>query len=141
MDYYEGKIECGSNEMKSQERIKQNGEVFTPSFLVQEILDKLPPDCWQEEKTFLDPACGDGNFLVAILMRKLRLKHNPKNALSTLYGVDIMLDNIRQCRMRLLRTLYERGIEVTKEHRDVVNRNIQCQNALDYDFSFKGAMK
>jgi len=62
--------------MRTKERIKRTAEIFTPAFLVNEILDKLTeygPEIWNEEKTFLDPACGNGNFLIEILKRKLEL--------------------------------------------------------------------
>ena len=55
--------------MRSQQRKKDLGEVFTPSELVNEMLDKLPQDVWALEKTFCDNSCGNGNFLVAILER------------------------------------------------------------------------
>jgi type I restriction-modification system DNA methylase subunit len=83
-------------------RRKQTAEVFTPSWLVAQMLDKLPMEVWTENKTFCDPACGNGNFLVAILERKLAKGHPPLEALRTIYGVDIMADNVAECRQRLL---------------------------------------
>ena len=59
--------------MKSGERVRDLGEVFTPNATVQAMLDLLPAEMWEPHPapTFLEPACGDGNFLVAILDRKL----------------------------------------------------------------------
>jgi type I restriction-modification system DNA methylase subunit len=82
---------------KSKARVKELGEVFTPAALVSEMLDKLPPDCWLPEKTFLEPSCGTGNFLVQALERKLARGHPPLQALATIYGVDIMKDNVKGC--------------------------------------------
>ncbi len=60
--------------VKSTERVRDLGEVFTPAGTVQAMLDLLPTDMWEPHPspTFLEPACGDGNFLVAILARKLK---------------------------------------------------------------------
>jgi N-6 DNA Methylase len=80
--------------MKSVDRIKNTGEVFTPSFLVNEILDKLPDDNWTRFKTFLDPACGDGAFLRE-LKKKLLLKKISETWIifNQIYGVELMADN------------------------------------------------
>ena len=94
--------------MKSQERIKKTGEIFTPLELVSEMLDKIPPDEWKDPtKTFIDPACGNGNFLVEVVRRKIEAGSQPLQALMTTYGVDIMPDNIMECRQRLVRVAYE----------------------------------
>lgn len=88
---------------RSKDRIKQTGEIFTPLPLVDEILDKLPPDQFTDPtKTFVDPAAGDGNFLIRVIAYKIYNGATPKQALSTTYGVDIMEDNISHCRGRLL---------------------------------------
>lgn len=71
---------------KSKDRIKQTGEVFTPSELVNEILDKIPTDLIiDSEKTIVDPACGNGQFLFEVIKRRKTTKN--------VYGVDIMADN------------------------------------------------
>ena len=90
-------------------RKKQTAECFTPPFLTNEMLDKLteyaPKHFWKDEdKTFLDPACGNGNLLVEVLKRKLHYKHDPLKALQSLYGTDIMADNVKECRQRLLKS-------------------------------------
>jgi len=88
---------------KSKKRIKDKGEVYTPKRLVNEILDKLPKNIWSEkDKTFFDPACGNGNFLVEVVERKIKAGSTKWQALSTTFGVDIMDDNVKECRQRLL---------------------------------------
>jgi type I restriction-modification system DNA methylase subunit len=118
-----------SDIIRDKQRIKITGEVFTPTPLVQEILDKLPQDLFTDpSKTFLDPSCGDGNFLFEVLARKIENGIDFETALSTIYGVDLMPDNVHICRDRLL---------CGQEHlRHVVERNIVCHDALTYDFSF-----
>ena len=93
--------------VRSKARVKELGEVFTPAALVSEMLDKLPPDSWLPHKTFLEPSCGTGNFLVQILQRKLAAGHPPLQALSTIYGIDIMPDNIAESKRRLLEIVGE----------------------------------
>ena len=111
---------------RSADRIKQTGEIFTPLKLVDEILDKLPSDLFTDfRKTFLDPACGDGNFLVRVLQRKIDNGSTPTQALETTYGVDIMKDNITRCRQRLIDIAGD-----SKQHWKIVNHNIVWASAL-----------
>jgi type I restriction-modification system DNA methylase subunit len=112
-------------------RIKATGEVFTPTELVQDVLDQLPSDIFgNADKTFCDPSCGDGQFLSEVLIRKMQHGITFKQALSTIYGVDLMQDNVDLCRDRLLC-----GQE---QLRHIVERNIVCHDALTYDYSFNG---
>lgn len=112
-------------------RVKSTGEVFTPTALVQEILDQLPPESFVDpDKTFLDPTCGDGQFLSEVVIRKLENGHSLEQALSTTYGVDLMEDNVSLTRDRLLC-----GHE---EFRHIVEKNIVCADGLTYDYSFNG---
>lgn len=116
--------------VRSAERISMTGEVFTPTELVKEMLDNLPSDSFTDpEKTFCDPSCGNGQFLSEVLLRKLQNGIDFETALSTIYGVDIMLDNVKLCQDRLLC-----GVE---ELRHIVEKNIVCADALKYDFSFE----
>lgn len=114
---------------RDRKRIKATGECFTPTPLVQEVLDQLPPELFSDPtKTFLDPACGDGQFLSEVLIRKLENGIDFPTALSTIYGVDLMQDNVDLCKERLLC-----GHE---ELRHIVDKNIVCADGLTYDYSF-----
>jgi type I restriction-modification system DNA methylase subunit len=79
-------------------------------------------------QTFIDPACGDGQFLSEVLIRKMENGIDFETALSTIYGVDLMQDNVDLCRERLLC-----GRE---ELRHIVEKNIVCEDGLTYDYSF-----
>ena len=115
-------------------RVKPTGEVFTPTPLVQEILDQLDPTLFTDPtKTFIDPACGDGQFLSEVLIRKLEADIPLEVALTTIYGVDLMPDNVRLTQDRLL---------CGQEHlRSVVEKNIVNADALTYDYSFGEPVK
>ena len=117
---------------RTKDRIKQFGEVFTPLSLVDEILDKLPPEVFEDpEKTFLDPSCGDGNFLVKVLERKLANGIKPDRALMTIYGVEIQQDNVDKCRDRLIKIAGNK-----KKHWLIVKHTIVCadaSNGWDYE--------
>lgn len=137
------KMEQEIIEERREDRLKQTGEVFTPNRLVYRMLSKLPRSVWKKGATFCDPACGNGNFLIHILWRKIQRGHDPLDALRCIYGVDIMRDNIRECRLRLLKTVsvFE---SITEDHIKAVFQNIKFLNskkypkgALQYDFSFK----
>jgi len=116
-------------------RIKQTAEVFTPTPLVQEMLDKLEkenPTLFSDPtKTFLDNSCGDGQFLSEVVIRKMeRSGCTLEQALSTTYGVEFMEDNVVECIRRLA------GPEPTIQIMDILSRNIVCYDALKYDYSF-----
>jgi type I restriction-modification system DNA methylase subunit len=110
-------------------RIRETAEVFTPYFLVSEMLDTLPQELFSDaSKTFIDNSCGDGQFLSEVLIRKVSNGIDFETALSSIYGVDLMPDNIELCRNRLL---------CGQEHlRHIVEKNIVCHDALTYDYSF-----
>ena len=114
---------------RDQLRVKATGEIFTPTELVREMLEQIPIEQFQDpNKTFLDNSCGDGQFLGEVLIRKMENGSTFEQALSTIYGVDLMSDNIKLCQDRLL---------CGQEHlRHIVERNIVCADALEYDYSF-----
>ncbi len=120
-----------------EKRRKQTAEVFTPLELVQEILDKLPKDSWQEDKTFCDPAAGNGNFLVEVYKYKVeKYDHDPEKALSTIYGVELQADNVAEMKFRLYQMAKEYGVDA-KEAQVILEKNIVCADALTYDWSFE----
>ena len=94
------------SQIKSKERVAQRGEVFTAEREVNAMLDLVKNECLRPDSRFLEPACGDGNFLSAILRRKLaelrrKYKKSPRDyerqaivAIGSLYGIDIMDDNV-----------------------------------------------
>lgn len=102
---------------------KQNGEVFTPIELVSEILNSLDIDwgCPPQDKTFVDPACGTGNFLVELANRGIPIVN--------LYGVELMPDNVEDCKERLLLIAGD-----NENNRTIVNNNIVCTDSLGWDF-------
>jgi hypothetical protein len=111
-------------------RVKATGEVFTPTDLVREMLEKIPQDQFQDPtKTFLDNSCGDGQFLGEVLIRKMENGSTFEQALSTTYGVDLMIDNVDLCRERLLC-----GRE---DLRHIVEQNIYQADALKFSYEFK----
>ena len=117
-------------ETRTKERIRKTGEVFTPTALVEEILDKLPPELFTDHTTtFLDPAAGDGQFLVSVVQDKIDNGSTPTEALHTTYGVELMEDNAIECRERLIAIVGD-----TPLHRNIVNHNIICANSLEFDY-------
>ena len=120
---------------KSKARVKSLGEVFTPPALVNEMLDKLPTELFTASaKTFIDPACGDGNFLVEVLQRKIDGGSSPSQALSTTYGIDIMMDNVVDCRKRLLEIALKNSEgKIEKAWTTILKKNIAVGDALKFD--------
>lgn len=99
--------------IKSKHRVTHHGEVFTSDREIDNMLDLVKNESENIGSRFLEPACGDGNFLAAILKRKLavvdsRYKKNQSDwerygiiALSSIYGVELLEDNVISCRVRL----------------------------------------
>src|SRR5204862_5747431 len=100
--------------VKSKARVAAHGEVFTPAWMVEAMLDLVKEESERIDSRFLEPACGSGNFLVQILRRKLadvELKYGKSDferrhyallALMCIYGVELLPDNIVECRANLL---------------------------------------
>lgn len=101
----------------SRQRVIDHGEVFTPPGLVNDMLDLVAHECERIDSRFLEPACGNGNFLAEVLRRKLKTvdKHNARNrarwerdailSACSIYGIDLLPDNVAACRERLVRVL------------------------------------
>lgn len=100
--------------IKSKKRVADHGEVFTPSWLVEKMLDLVKGETERIDSRFLEPACGSGNFLVPILQRKLAAveakygrndfekRHYAVLALTSCYGIELLADNIAECRANML---------------------------------------
>lgn len=100
--------------IKSKKRVADHGEVFTPYWLVEKMLDLVKGETERIDARFLEPACGSGNFLVPILQRKLAAvelkfgkseferRHYALFGLMCCYGVELLADNIEECRANML---------------------------------------
>jgi type I restriction-modification system DNA methylase subunit len=114
---------------RDQLRVKETQEVFTPTSMVQHALDLMPTELFSDpDQKFIDNSCGDGQFLSEALIRKMENGLTFEQALSTIYGIDLMQDNVDLCRERLL---------CGQEHlQHIVRKNIICHNALTYNYTF-----
>lgn len=102
------------NLIKSKKRVADHGEVFTPDWMVEQMLDLVKGESERIDARFLEPACGSGNFLIPILQRKLTAvelkfaksdfekQHYALLALMCCYGIEILADNIAECRSNML---------------------------------------
>ena len=138
--------------IKSKERVRDHGEVFTPHEIICDMLDLIPVELYEKpDARFLEPACGDGNFLTEILQRKLEIikkkykryqdeyERNAILAIASLYGIDLLDDNVALARQRLFeiveneyKTLYKTKAkeDFLKSARFVIDLNIVQGNAL-----------
>lgn len=141
----------GNKQVKSRQRVTDYAEVFTSEREVNSMLDLVKQETERIDSRFLEPACGTGNFLVEILKRKLAVVENrySKNqleyerysitALSSIYGVELLTDNVQTCRYRLLGIFthyylnnYKKEIkpECLKAAEFILSRNILWGDAL-----------
>lgn len=98
--------------IKSKERVSKHGEVFTPKYIVDDMIALIRDKDWSDIRGItLEPTCGNGNFVVAIVEKKIDCGMTLYDALNTTFGMDIMKDNIDECRIRL--------IDICKEKLDV----------------------
>ena len=100
--------------VRSKQRVADHGEVFTPSWMVDAMLDLVQGETQRIDSRFLEPACGNGNFLMPVLRRKLAAvelkygrsdferRHYALLALMCTYGIELLPDNIAECRTNLL---------------------------------------
>ena len=148
--------------MKSRERVRNHGEVFTAEREVKAMCDLVKDETERIDSRFLEPACGDGNFLAEILRRKLAVcerRYGKSSAdwekfsflaMTSIYGIDILADNVEACRARLLEVFrgFEHGPAQTRRTQNpeaqdlgeepgiervmrfVLEKNILCGNAL-----------
>lgn len=110
----EGPLFKSDKLIKSKKRVADHGEVFTPPWLVEKMLDLVKGETERIDSRFLEPACGSGNFLVPILQRKLAAveakygksdfekRHFALLALTCCYGIELLADNISECRANML---------------------------------------
>ncbi len=140
-------------QIKSRKRVTERGEVFTAEREVNAMLDLVKQETERIDSRFLEPACGNGNFLVEILRRKLEvirrqyhkqlgeLELQTTIALSSIYGIDIMQDNVEECCQRLLDIVLKWYLEVHPLHKSpsqklsdvwayLLHRNILWGDAL-----------
>lgn len=140
-----------SSQVKSKKRVAEHGEVFTNEREVNAMLDLVKQETERIDSRFLEPACGNGNFLIEILRRKLEVvksrykksqweyEKNGLIAVMSCYGVDIMPDNVLECQNRLFeyfekeyKSLFKKNIK--QEYLDIVkfvlSKNILCGDAL-----------
>jgi len=141
------------NQVKSKKRVTDHGEVFTNQREVNAMLDLVKDQTERIDSTFLEPACGNGNFLAEVLRRKLievtrkynksqfEWEHYAVIAVSSIYGVDILEDNAIECRDRLFKIFDEQYTSLFKDKckddcrrsvRYLLDRNILLGDALDF---------
>lgn len=136
------------SQIKSRQRVADHGEVFTNPREVNAMLDLVRDESFRLDSRFLEPACGDGNFLIEILRRKLSLLSIVKSqtewefksliAVGSCYGIELLEDNAEACRMRLFTEVreqigkknYTQGYEESLRY--MLNKNIVCGDALTY---------
>jgi len=119
--------------VKSKQRVADHGEVFTPGWMVEDMLDLVKAESERIDSRFLEPACGSGNFLKSVLKRKLitvqarygrsdfERRHHALFALMCIYGIELLKDNVDECRETLL-TIY-------MEYLRLKNDDVWCKAA------------
>jgi hypothetical protein len=133
------------NLIKSKQRVADHGEVFTPEWLVDAMLDLVKDETERLDSRFLEPACGSGNFLKKILKRKLATveikysksefdrKHYALLSLMCIYGIELLEDNIAECKANLLEIFSEYLNIVSEDSLYVCADYVLSQNIVHGD--------
>lgn len=118
--------------IKSKKRVKDFAEVYTPNWLVKDMVALT--DAAKPSVTVLEPACGNGNFLAKILEQKLSHCHNQSDvqiSVGSLFGIDIQEDNVTECKRRLCDVVCKRFPDSNRDTlMSVLDKNIVCGNFL-----------
>ena len=123
-----------SDLVKSKERVKRYGEVFTPKHIVKEMSDLVEPDISDPFKKVLEPACGDGNFLVEIL-NNVKNEYEFLMALGNIYGVELLADNREKALLRMFEIIAKDKRFSVFLQRNLINViNILHSNILQGNF-------
>lgn len=144
-------VKSNNKQIKTKERVANHGEVFTNEREVNAMLDLVKDETERIDSRFLEPACGEGNFLAAILQRKLDVvkakygKYLPDYekysilAISSIYGVELLEDNTKLCRERLFKIWSDNYRNTMKDEINedsirsaeyIISKNILCGDAL-----------
>lgn len=119
-------------QVKSKERVKNFGEVFTSTNTANDMLDLLPKDMFCIDKTFLEPCCGEGVFILEILKRKFTNCQNRKDytvALGSVYGMELQEDNVKICIKNIINFCSE-YFKPTKQEIELINNHIIQADSL-----------
>lgn len=111
-------------------------EFFTPYSIVKRMCDKIPESDWNHPlKTFCEPCFGNGQFVIYIIYNRIIHGINWRTALETCYGVELMSDNVRETKERVISLLKALDIDFDeKTAREIMDRNLVCSNFFDWDF-------
>lgn len=126
-----------TEERKSRRKgIKSTQEFFTPYEIVKRMADKIPEETWADPtKTFLEPSFGNGQFIIYIIWNRIQHGIDWKTSLKTLYGVELMQDNVDETKERVLDLLTKMNIDYNKdEASEIMNKNLVCSDFFDWDF-------
>ena len=118
--------------LSKAERVAKYGEVFTPLHIVQKMCDALPIEAWEPGKTFLEPTCGEGVFVVEILRRKFencRTRSDYTTALRSVYAMDILPDNVEKT-IRNVEALCAEFFRPTKAELQIINDHVIQADSL-----------
>jgi hypothetical protein len=121
-----------STSLTKKERIQKFGEVFTSVETVNQMLDMLPPETFKPERTFLEPCCGEGVFIIEILKRKFancKKRKDYTTSLKSVYGMELQADNVEKCIQNILNLCGE-YFKVTKTEEMIVNEHIMQADSL-----------
>ena len=116
--------------------IKDTHEFFTPYSIVKHMCDKIPDEDWADHtKTFLESSFGNGQFVVYIVWNRIQHGIDWQTALKTLYGVELMADNVLECHDRVIDLLTKLGIEFDERTaRKIMKKNLVCSDFFKWDF-------
>ena len=115
---------------------KKTNEFFTPYSIIKRMCDKIPDEDWSDpKKTFLESSFGNGQFVVYIVWNRIQHGIDWETALKTLYGVELMADNVKETKERVIDLLDKMNINYDKEiAMEIMDKNLVCADFFKWDF-------
>lgn len=123
--------------IKAGKKAKPTAEYFTPYSIVKRMGDKIPDEDWANpDKTFLEPSFGNGQFVCYIVWNRIEHGVSWERVLDTLYGVELMQDNVDETKGRVIDLLKQMSVDFDEaKARETMDRNLVCHDFFDWDFA------
>ena len=124
------------NRRKNNKNGKATAEFFTPYDIVKKMAEKVSEEVWADPtKTFCEPCFGNGQFVLYIIWNRIQHSIDWKTALKTCYGVELMQDNVDECKERIIDMLDKLNIDYSKRSAmRILNKNLVCSDFFKWDF-------
>jgi hypothetical protein len=136
LDLTDYATETRKERRKNNKNGKSTAEFFTPYEIVKKMAEKVSEEVWADPtKTFCEPCFGNGQFVLYIIWKRLTCGIEVKQVFETLYGVELMADNVAETKERIFNLLNKMQVEYNKEEiKQILDEHLVCSDFFEWDF-------